>query len=112
MSSLIRVHMGLGLDSHHVVMNHSSPSKAPMSLANMTDKIRASGTSHGLLSTWVDVGKLWGGVVRKLGEPKPAGKAQGRRQAEDGSLRPWVRQPVTITKDLGRCVFSSCDNAN
>ena len=61
MSSLIRVHMGLGLDSHHVVMNHSSPSKAPMSLANMTDKIRASGTSHGLLSTWVDVGKLGGG---------------------------------------------------
>lgn len=87
--------MGLGLDSHHVVMNHSSPSKAAMSLANMTDTIRASGTSHRLLSTWVDVGKLGGG---NQDEPEPVGKTQGRRQVEHGSLRPWVRQLVTITK--------------
>lgn len=95
MSSLIRAHMGLRLDSHHVVMNHSSPSKAPMSSANMTDKIRASGTSHGLLSTRADVGKMGGG---NQGEPKPAGKAQGRRQAEHGSLQPWARRLVTITE--------------
>ena len=37
MRSLRSVHTGLGLDPDHMVKNHSSPSKSPVSSANEAD---------------------------------------------------------------------------
>ena len=81
MRSLGSVHTGLRLDPNPVVTRPLQ--RLPRPRQTRLTWIRASCASLGVLSTQVDMGKLW---ESELGEPEPCQEGPGQKAGGDRGL--------------------------